>query len=338
MMQQIRGGVASALRSGSPQLRVLTTVAGIALAAAAIFVPLYGSPIAIDIAFQICALAILAVSWNLMAGAGLISLGHSAFWGLGSYTAILAANRFGFGLAASLLPAALAGAVLGAVLALMTGRLRGIYFAISTLAASEGLRVLAVMLPDLTGGSNGIYLDSTLSAAQLTVHMTASLGAIGAALIAWWLARSRYHFALRAMRDNESASQMLGIEPLRYRVAIMAISGAMASFAGAVNMWRGGYLDPSVAFDLLITINAQIAPILGGIYTPPGPIIGAIATVGISELTRTLLGQIVGASLLVFGVVLVVIVLGLPNGVYGAARRLLPGERDRQLKAGRGNW
>ncbi len=127
--------------------RRLSTAAWLAAGLAAIALPLFAPPFAADIHFQICALVMIAVSWNLMAGAGLISLGHSAFFGLGSYAALLTANALNCSLFASLVPALLAGAALGAGLALITGRLRGIYFAISTLAASEGLRVLAVMLP-----------------------------------------------------------------------------------------------------------------------------------------------------------------------------------------------
>jgi branched-chain amino acid transport system permease protein len=282
--------------------------------------PYLGSPVFRDINFQVCLLIILAISWNLMAGAGLISLGHSAFWGLGSYAAILSVNKLGLFFGLSLVPSVLAGALVGAGLALVTGRLKGIYFAIATLAASEGLRVIAVMLPDLTGGSNGIYLDSTHAAKPNEVYLAATLGAIGAAVIAFMLSQSRYHFALRAMRNSEMASRMLGVEPLRFRIGIMSISGAMASFAGAVNMWRGGYLDPAVAFDLLITINSQIAPILGGIYTLGGPIIGAIVTMGLGELARIYLGKVVGASLLIFGLVLVVMIMYMPNGIIGAWR------------------
>lgn len=298
-------------------------VAGLSLllGLAVLLVPFSDSPIAIDIGFRICMLIILAVSWDLMAGAGLISLGHSAFWGLGNYAAIISANGLGFNLALSLLPATLSGALLGAGLAVITGRLRGIYFAISTLAASEGLRVLAVMLPDVTGGSNGIYLDTTLAPNPLVVNITGSIGAIAGAIVAVLIARSRYHFALRAMRNNESAAQMLGIEPLRYRVGIMAISGAMASLAGGISMWRGGYLDPSMAFDLLTTINTQIASILGGIYTIPGPIIGAAAAIALGELTRIFFGQFVGVSLFIFGIVLTLLVLRLPNGIYGGLRQ-----------------
>jgi branched-chain amino acid transport system permease protein len=295
-----------------------SAVAWIAAAALACVIPLAGSAFAVDVYFQICALVMIAISWNLMAGAGLISLGHSAFFGLGCYAAILSANKLGFPLLASLVPAMIAGGLVGAALALITGRLRGIYFAICTLAMSEGLRVLAVMLPDVTGGSNGLYLDTALFPGMTMVNLVVALGAVASALIAALIGASRYHFALRAMRNNESASQMLGIEPLRYRLGIMAVSGALASFAGAISLWRGGYLDPGVAFDLTVTIDSQIAPILGGIYTQPGPIIGSIATIGLMRAMRLLLGDMVGASLLVFGLVLIVSVLWLPNGIWGA--------------------
>ena len=144
------------------KLSAAVTIAGIAAGAIALAIPFLGTPLLADIDFRICALTMVAVSWNMMASAGLVSLGHSAFWGLGSYVAMLAANDFGVPFAVSLVPAVAAGALLGAGLARITGRLRGIYFAISTLAASEGLRVLATMLPDVTGGGNGLYLDSAL--------------------------------------------------------------------------------------------------------------------------------------------------------------------------------
>src|SRR5690606_29069118 len=107
---------------------------------------------------RICSIAILAASRNMLAGAGMISLGHSGFFGLGAYVAILAANVLGMPYWMTLVGSVIAGALLGAGLARITGRLRGIYFAISTLAMSEGLRVAAVMLTGITGGSRGAYL------------------------------------------------------------------------------------------------------------------------------------------------------------------------------------
>lgn len=297
--------------------RYFWPVCGLIAAIVALVVPLVGSATAVDMAFRIYVLLMISVSWNLMAGAGLVSLGHSGFWGLGSYAAALAVNKLGWSFGASLVPAAICGAAIGVLLGLITGRLRGIYFAISTLAMSEGLRVVAVMLPDLTGGMKGQYLNSSKFPGIASLNLVAALCAIAVVMIAWLLSRTRYHFGLRAMRDNEAACQMLGVAPLPHRLGIMAISGAMAGLAGGISVWRGGYLDPDVAFDLANTINSQIAPIIGGIYTLPGPVIGSVLTVFLGEATRIALGDVVGASLLLYGLLLIVIVLALPNGVYG---------------------
>jgi branched-chain amino acid transport system permease protein len=285
--------------------------------ALALLIPLFGTPMMIDVAFRICSLVALAVSWNLMASAGLISLGHSAFFGLGAYAAILTANLAGAPFWLTLVVSLASGALLGSGIALITGRMRGIYFAITTLAMSEGLRVIAVMLPDLTGGAKGAYLASKSFPGATYINFAMGAVAVGTCLIAWALSRSRYHFAFRAMRANEHASQMLGIYPLKYRVAITSISGSLASLAGGVEVWHGGYLDPALAFDLHITITSQIAPILGGLYTLSGPVLGAIATILLGDATRISLGHIQGASLLVFGMVLVVCVLYLPQGIRG---------------------
>ena len=302
--------------------RPLTVIVGVAGAILLLLLPLLGSPTWVDLAFRTCSVIILAVSWNLMASAGLISLGHSGFFGVGGYVAILTANKLGASFAVTLLGAVLAGAILGASLALITGRLKGIYFAIATLAMSEGLRVAAVMLPGVTGGSRGAYLAPSVPANVTSINLAMSIAAVAVCVIAWLVSRSRFHFAFRAMRANESASQMLGIFPLKYRTGITAISGAMASAAGGIELWHGGYLDPAVAFDLHITIMAQIAPILGGIYTLSGPILGSVATIALGDFTRLVLGHIEGVSLLVFGGVLVVCVLYLPQGIHGALSRL----------------
>lgn len=293
-------------------------VFGLLLGAATLVIPFVGSPSLVDLNFRICTLAIIAISWNMMASAGLISLGHSAFWGMGSYVSLLCANQLGIPFLPSLLLGMLGGGIIGGGLALITGRLRGIYFAISTLALSEGLRIVAVMLPDLTGGASGLYLISSLFPGTTAVNILAAIGAVATALIAWIVSRTRSHYAFRAMRANEGASQMLGIRPLRYRVSIVFLSGALASFAGAINVWNGGYLDPGVAFNLHTTLMSQIAPILGGIYTLSGPILGTLVAMGLGEVTRTMLGHLEGVSLLVFGVLLVVCVLYLPKGVAGA--------------------
>lgn len=273
--------------------------------------------------FRISTLVMLATSWNLMANAGLVSLGHSAFWGVGSYTAILSANAFSAGPLTTMLVIIAAGAALGAMLALVTGNLKGIFFAIATLALSEGLRITALMVPEATGGAVGLFLQPDLQPSQHALYLLGALAAIGSVVVAILISCSKLQFASRAMRDNEAAAQMLGIVPRRQRLIVVAISGAMASAAGGINAWYGGYLDPEVAFTLHNTILAQIAPILGGIHTIGGPVIGSIAIIFLSEGTRIWFGSMEGISQLTFGLVLIVCILFLPKGIEGLIQRCM---------------
>ena len=265
--------------------------------------------------FRISTLIMLATSWNLMANAGLVSLGHSAFWGVGSYTAVLIANASNGSVVTTVVAALMMGGAMGALLAFVTGSLKGIFFAIATLALSEGLRIGAFMLPEVTGGAVGLFLKQELRPSQHALYLFGALGAVGSVLVAVVISCSKLEFASRAMRDNEAAAQMLGIAPRRQRLIVVAISGAMASGAGAINAWYGGYLDPEVAFTLHNTILAQIAPILGGIHTLAGPVIGAVAIVALAEATRIWFGSMEGVSQLTFGFVLIVCILFLPKGI-----------------------
>lgn len=271
--------------------------------------------------FRASTLIMLATSWNLMANAGLVSLGHSAFWGVGSYAAIMSANAWSGSILGTLVVALLAGALMGLIVAAVTGGLKGIFFAISTLALSEGLRISALMLPDVTSGAVGLFLRQDLRPSQQTLYLVAALAAVASVGVAILISCSKLQFASRAMRDNEAAAQMLGIAPRRQRMIIVAISGAMASAAGAINAWYGGYLDPEVAFTLHNTILAQIAPILGGIHTLAGPVIGSFAIIALSEGTRIWFGNMEGVSQMTFGLVLVVCILFLPRGIEGVMHR-----------------
>lgn len=293
---------------------------GVAGSVFCLVLPFFSTAVVNDWIVSAASLMILAYSWNMAANAGLISLGHSAFWGLGSYAAILTANKLGLPMVWSLVPAIAVGAVVGALLAVITGRLRGIFFAISTLALSEGLRVLAVMTPGFTGGGEGMYMNPQLRHGPEFVAAVMVAGAVVSVWLCWALSRTPWHFAFRAMRANEPAAEMLGIHPVRFRVGVLALSAAMASFAGGVRIWYGGFIDPGIAFDLHITILAQIAPILGGIHTLVGPAIGALLGVMLSEVTRVWLGS-KGFSLLVYGLALILAILFLPNGVWGGMRQ-----------------
>jgi ABC-type branched-subunit amino acid transport system ATPase component/ABC-type branched-subunit amino acid transport system permease subunit len=293
----------------------MASVAGTVLLVAALGAAAAAGGRATDWAFQIAVLIPLAISWNIMGGAGLLSLGQSAFWGVGYFASAIVSHASFGSFTASLVVALFTGMFAGAVLALLTGRLRGVFFAISTLALSEGLRVVATMMPDLTGGAAGIYVDNAVAPAPWVI-VAAAVGFAGlSVLVSLVLSWSPLQLAMRAMRNNEHASQMLGINPLFYRTLVSGLCGGMAAIAGCLGGWRGGYVTPEIAFDLNYAILAQIAPILGGIYTVPGPILGSIAVVILSELTRLLLAQ-EGYGLLIYGLVLAVAIKYMPHGLY----------------------
>jgi ABC-type branched-subunit amino acid transport system ATPase component/ABC-type branched-subunit amino acid transport system permease subunit len=302
------------------------SLAGIGLLSAALAVAALAGGRTADWAFQMAVIIPLAISWNIMGGAGLLSLGQSAFWGIGYFTSAVVSHASFGSFGASLVVALFAGLFAGVLLALLTGRLRGVFFAISTLALSEGLRVVATMLPDFTGGAAGIYVDSSVAPAPTVILVAAAVFAGLSVLISLILSWTPLQLALRAMRNNEHASQMLGINPLFYRTLISGLCGAMAAIAGCIGGWRGGYVTPEIAFDLNYAILAQIAPILGGIYTVPGPILGSIAVVILSEATRLLLAH-EGYGLLIYGLVLALAIKYMPHGLYAMLVRSKPAQR-----------
>lgn len=287
----------------------------------ALFLPPFLPPGLDDFATRLSTLVLIAVSWNLMANAGLISLGHSGFWGLGAYTAALLANSIHLPFWLSIVPGMLLGAFFGVGLAYITGRLRGLFFAIATLAMSEALRVVALMVPKLTGGAEGVFVFDAIRPERTTLTSFALCLSVATVAISYFLAKSRYQYAFRAMRDSESAVQMLGVNPVRFRAGVTALSGAIASCAGVISAWYTGYLDPGSAFDLKVTILAQIAPLFGGLYTVAGPVLGSAAVLAISELTRLHFGYSAGVGLLAYGIILVFGVLFMPAGIVGLSKR-----------------
>jgi branched-chain amino acid transport system permease protein len=298
--------------------RVSICLMSVTWIAAAWLAPLHHA----DLIFRASTLIVLGISWNLMANAGLISLAHASFSGIGGYAAAIIAKTFGLSLVAALPTSVIAGMLLGAFLAVSTGRLSGLFFAIGTLAVSEALLVMSLMLPYITGGAQGIDVPQGLRLGPHFMGIAAATLAAAALLLSLALSNSRFHYACRAMRSGESAAQMLGLNPRRYRFGVLVISGGLAAGAGGLGAWYTGFLDPRIAFSLDITIVAQIGPLLGGIYTVVGPVFGALALTGVAEATRLGFNGTSGLGQLLYGVILVVSVLLMPHGIVGMFRRL----------------
>jgi branched-chain amino acid transport system permease protein len=261
-------------------------------------------------------LAIAAQGWNLLGGyGGQYSFGHAAFFGMGAYVSAILQQRFGvnaypamaFGIAA----AALLGYAIGAMV--FRAGLRGSYFALVTLAFAEVLRILA-NATEITGGAAGLLISLNLGAGNLQFANRSSFLIVGAVLLAiamlitLALEKCRLGAQLVAVRENEAAAAALGVDILAVKLRAISLSAALTGAAGALYAQYFLYIDSNIAFGTWISVEALLAPIIGGAGTVFGPLIGALILQGLSEGTKMLIGKIPGVDLIIFGVLLILVV------------------------------
>jgi len=281
--------------------------------------------------------AYLGQAWNLLGGyGGQFSFGHALFFGSGAYCTAMLQIHLGVNAWAAFIIAAAAGGAVGAGTGWLVFRygLRGSYFALVTLAFAEVFRILANSV-DVTGAGVGLLVPLRPGMAHLQFQDKAGffwllLGLVAIALLAAWrLEHSRFGARLVAVRENEDAARALGVAPFRTKLAAIILSGAFAGSAGAIYVQLFLYIDPNIAYGPGISIEALLVPIIGGLGTIFGPVFGAFALQAIAELGRTVFGEAPGLNLVLYGVLLVVMVLFLPNGLFGLGRtglgRLLKG-------------
>ncbi|MCZ8140392.1 MAG: branched-chain amino acid ABC transporter permease [Acetobacteraceae bacterium] len=261
-------------------------------------------------------LAIAAQGWNLLGGyGGQYSFGHAAFFGMGAYVSAILQQRFGvnaypavaFGIAA----AALLGYAIGAMV--FRAGLRGSYFALVTLAFAEVLRIMA-NAAEITGGAAGLLISLNLGAGNLQFANRSSFLILAAVLLALAmlitlvLEKSRLGAQLVAVRENEAAAAALGVDILAVKLRAISLSAALTGAAGALYAQYFLYIDSNIAFGTWISVEALLAPIIGGAGTVFGPLIGALILQGLSEGTKMLIGRIPGIDLIIFGVLLILVV------------------------------
>jgi branched-chain amino acid transport system permease protein len=260
-------------------------------------------------------LALLAASWHLLALGGRLSFGHAAFFGVGAYASALLASRAGFSVWVALLGGALAAAAAAIPIGALSLHLRGPYFSLATLAAAEVLRILATNWTSLTGGTWGLIGLPPLPARGALV----GAGGIGALLLVQaFLARSRWGVALAAVRQHQERAEALGVPSRPLLFATLLASAAFAGLSGAAYAHHVRSLEPASAFSFLFSILPLIMALFGGASSPAGPLLGA----GVLYFLDELLLQPrfpAGHQLLYAGAILLVL-LGLPEGLVGIAR------------------
>jgi branched-chain amino acid transport system permease protein len=307
-----------------------------------------------SVAVRVLIFAILSIGWNVMSGfGGMFSFGHAAYFGLGAYVSVWLLVERGI----SPWIGMLAGMVVAAAFAVLIGflalryRLKGAYFALATFAFAEMLRLIAIN-SDLVNRAVGYnvplrpepswaYMQFEPGSAN---YFWIALALTVAALVTTILfLRSRQGRFTVAVRDDEDAAAALGVPVMRTKLITIALSGAISSVAGTFYVQYYFFVDPDVAFGNSVSIQAILPAVIGGVATIWGPVIGAAVLGPLNDVTATLLrnpppaldflqGR-AGLDVVLYALLLILIVLLLPQGVYGALRDRFQRRRARRRSA-----
>jgi branched-chain amino acid transport system permease protein len=309
-----------------------------ALGALLLALPAVANAYVLSIATLILFFAYTGQAWNVMMGfTGQLSLGHALYVGVGAYAAAGLYARYGIGPWAGLWVAMFLCALFGAVIGALAFRFRisGVYFALLTIAFAEFTRIGFDHFTAL-GGPGGLFLKVeqrdqldllALRGPPIMYYYLALVLTAAALALCAWLVRSRVGFYWQAIRENEEAAQALGINVFRYKILAMLVSSSMTGLAGVFYAFYYNNLFPEQIFNISRSIEIILGPIIGGLGTLFGPILGAtLLTVladGSTELIGALGWELPGVKQVLYGVVLLAVVVFLPNGVWPViARRL----------------
>lgn len=266
--------------------------------------------------------AVFTQGVNVIAGyAGYPAFGNVVFFGTGAYGTALLMTKYAAPFAAAVPVAMTLSAGLAMVLGPAILRLRGGYFAIATIGVMFTMRDL-VTISEYTGGSSGLRLPVVPyapGAINLLFYFSMAGLMLGGTLATWWIARSKFGYGLRAIRDSLEAAEVLGVNTTLYRVLAWGISALFASAAGGVYAYWLGFLEPQYAFDIMVSIKGFLMMILGGRGTVLGPLVGAAFLELLSEVVW---GQFLKVHFFVLGVAVMLVAMYAPGGLQTVLRQI----------------
>lgn len=265
----------------------------------------------------------LATSWNLIGGfAGYISLGNNVFFGVGGYLAGALLVYRGWSPFVTAPLAGLVAMALGVIVGLITLRTRGPAFIIATIA----LLLMASLIFDnweFVGGANGLSLPLpgfSREWARVPFYLAMLAAATGSVVLSWKVAHSKLGLGLRALAQDETKAEVLGIDTRSYKVIAYALSAFFPGVAGAIWGYSLTYLRPSIFFTIAIAAQMVLMAIIGGRGTVAGPVLGAVFLVVLNEASVTQFGSS-ELNIVVTGVILVIVLLFFPLGIVGSLRQ-----------------
>jgi len=318
------------------------TARGIALlavlAAVLLALPAFVGGYALSLATLILLSAYTGQAWNVMMGfAGQLSLGHALYVGVGAYAAAALFFHYGIGPWAGVWLAIALCALLGAAIGFLAFRfgISGVYFALLTIAFAEFTRIGFDHL-DWTGGPGGLFIKvaqrdrvdllNLRGTPAMFYYVVLALVA-GAFALCAWLLNSRAGYYWQAIREDEDAARALGIDTFRWKMVAVVLSAAMTAVAGVFFAFYYNNLFPEQIFNIGRSIEIILGPVIGGVGTLFGPILGAavlnLLADGITELIAALGWEIPGIKQVFYGLVLLVVVMFVPHGIWPALARKL---------------
>jgi branched-chain amino acid transport system permease protein len=310
----------------------------VAVLAGLLIAPLFAGDYLLTVLILILYYAYTGQAWNVLMGfAGQLSLGHALYVGLGAYTTAALYMHFGIGPWVGMPVAILISVACGAIIGFLAFRfgVSGVYFAILTIAFSEFTRIGFDHF-DWVNGSSGLFLPVANYTRNDVIHLRGqpvmfyyvilALTAV-AFVMCHALLRSRAGYYWQAIREDEAAARALGINTFRYKMAAIMISSGMTAPAGVFYAFYYNNLFPEQTFFIVRSIEIILGPVIGGVGTLFGPVIGAFLLTGLSEGLNNLLSGLgldtPGATRVFYGVCLLLVIMVLPHGVWPPIARLL---------------
>jgi branched-chain amino acid transport system permease protein len=296
----------------------LVFIAACALIAASLFVR---NEFYFQAAYTVLQFVVLATAWNILGGyTGYVNFGTAAFFAIGAYTTVVLYNAFKAPLALSIVAGTVIAGLAGLGVGYLTLRLRGVFFAIATLALSVVLYIFVVNW-DYVGGARGAYVlpprEVPFGFERYThlLYAAMALMAATALAVARAVETSTLGRGLAAIRDDELAAESSGVPTLRLKLVSTTLSGALMGMAGSTFPCYLSFVEPSSAFSLNYAVNSIAMPLIGGMMSWLGPLIGAVLLGTVQQVVQITISS--AWNLLIVGVLLVLFVTMAPNGIMG---------------------
>jgi branched-chain amino acid transport system permease protein len=295
--------------------------------AIAIALPAFAGAYPLQVARNVMMYMALAVTWDMLLRSGQISFGIAGLFGLGCYAAILGVLRAGMPAWLSIPFAALFSGAAAFLIGFLILRLRAMYFSIVTLALAEIFRIVIHNLSDFTGGPEGVVLQKIIFGGDAAKLYWLTFAGLAVALAAsYWFERSRIHFALTAIRNNETSAKSSGVDIFRWLLVAFVVTSAIQGFLGGIYVQSYGFATPESVFDANFTLLPLAMALLGGVHSTAGPVFGAVLLGLVAEWLKL---KIPYGHLVVYGIIIIVVILFMPQGLLGLARKAMRGARGR---------